>query len=289
MDEGHWSGQFENPGVTPDNKEAFGTAMAKYGSMEDAVVGGYNAQKQAGKPYKLPESMDNLPDDNSRAEFATGAKKLLNITSANTVEELSSLNLKMGGAEDMQVNETLATTLKQFVVDNKIPTDIVQKFINFNNEQSIKLKTAFAEQRSNDHLTAVKECNEALTAHQDFGSSEKLDEQTILFHRALINNLELSTEEADELSGFMKDREGATNPLLRRVMIKQFAKLSVEGSTDGGTGVKTGTGAKTTPYETKKARWPKSENMWGTESDTWEDQSIETKRTLGYGKKEDKK
>ena len=69
-------------------------------------------------------------------------------------------------------------------------------------------------------------------------------------------------------------------------MIKHFAPLAAEGNSDGGTGIKTGDGAKMTPYEYKKQQWPKSESTWGKQEDTWDTQSLELRKQAGIGKKE---
>ena len=87
-----------------------------------------------------------------------------------------------------------------------------------------------------DFATNKKATDDALAVHADFGTKEKLDEQSILMHRALVSNVNLSAEEANGMAEFLRDREGATNPVLRRVMLKLLSPLAAESSNDGGDG-----------------------------------------------------
>lgn len=281
-----WLDNFEHESVTAENREAFVAANSKYETGNDAIVGGYNAAKITGKPYKLPESMDNLPDDASRSDFAAQARGLLGFEHASDLEGLADVNLKAGMAEGANFDEGFATAFKQFAVDNKIPKAMLAPIAEFFNKASGGATAAMAAKQTAEKEAAIKATNETLAAHADFGNLDKLKESEILTHRALINNLGLSEEEAGEVAEFLKDREGATNPTIRRVMLKAISPLAKEGSTESGTGTKQGEAVKQTPYEFRKSKFPNSSSsdLWGQPGDKWEDQSLELRRQAGFGK-----
>jgi len=274
-----WIENFEHASVTDDNRESFSKAMGKYETAEDAIVGGYNAQKTLGSSYRVPESLDSL-DDNSKAEFTTKASKLLGIEHAADVAALADINLKKGLPEGSQYDEDFANSFKQFAVDNKIPKSSIEPLAEFFNNASMKAMEAQQAKFEADKQATI----DALIAHSDFGSKEKLDEQTVLLHRALTNHLGLNTEEANNIAEFLSNREGATNPVLRRAMLKAMAPLAQEGGTLTGDGTGgSGEPKQPTPYEAKKSRWPKSpESEWGSPTDTWGDMDVHTKKALGY-------
>ena len=243
----------EHASITDDNRGALATHMEKFDSFEAAALDGMDLKGQMGKPFKFPESMDNLPDDASRSEFTAGANKLLGRTIPKDLESFADVNFKAGLADDAQVDEALIGVIKQWGVESKTPVESLGKMIElFNGPLSKHIKAngetmaaAAAEKKKADHSIAVKTCNDSLAAHVDFGSTEVLDGKTVKLHQALKNNVKLSTEEANGIAEFLRDREGATNPTLRRLMINQFAPLATEGGTENGSGGNTPPAAKT--------------------------------------------
>ena len=224
----------DHESITADNRAAFSTHMEKFESMEAAALDGMDLKSQMGKPYKFPESLDNLPDDTSRADFRTQAHKLLGIEHAADLASLSEVNLKKGLPEGSPYDENFAAAFKQFAVDNKIPKSAMEPLAEFFNLASTKAVGDHTAKTAADFATNKKAADETLAAHADFGTKEKLDEQSILMHRALVSNVNLSTEEANGMSEFLRDREGATNPVLRRVMLKLLAPLAAEARNEGG-------------------------------------------------------
>jgi hypothetical protein len=242
----------EHAAITPENREAFSTHMSKFDSFEAAALDGMDLKSQQGKPFKLPESLDKLPNDATRAEFTSKARGLLGIEHATDIAGLADVNLKKGLPEDSPFDENFATAFKQFAVEKKIPKSALEPLAEFFNLASIKA--------GGDHAAAVaakfaadkNAATEALIAHEDFGTKEKLAEQDVLMHRALTSNLGLTTEEANNIAEFLRDREGATNPTLRRVLLKQLAPLAAESSNDGGGGKQPGNKPTLSEGEQKK-------------------------------------
>lgn len=239
----HWTEDFEHSSITGDNREAFNSSMAKYATQADAIVGGHNAQKLAGKPFKLPESMNNLPDDATRKDLTTQAYKLLGISPlehAVSVDDFADVNFKDGLAEGAEVNEDLASVLKTWAVAEKIDKASLGKILKFYNgplgEYAGKIQTAKAEKVVADKVAAAKACNEALAAHADFGSEDKVKEQSVLMTRALLNNVGLTPDEAASVTEAMVGSVTDTNPILKRVLLKTLAPLAAESSNQSGGG-----------------------------------------------------
>lgn len=230
----NWLDTFEDPSLaTPEAQEAFKSAMSKYDSQEAAVLGGFEAMKMTGKPFKLPESLDKLPDDNVRGEFTTQAHKLLGIETAENIEALADLDPKAGQVEGQEVDEALMGAFKQFVVDNKINKGDAQKMIGFHNKMMAKARTAYIQQAEANKLDAATKTNEALIAH--FGSEEKVAEQSELLRRA-IQNSGITPEEYEKVGDEMANSILTKDPVVARVMLKLLAPLAAEGSTDVGGG-----------------------------------------------------
>ncbi len=231
--EGRWAETFEHESITEENREAFVKSNKDYATQEAALIGGYNARTGLNNPYRVPEDMDSL-DDAGKADFTAKAQKALGIEHAADVAGLSEVNLKKGLPEGSPYDENFATAFKQFAVDNKIPKSAMEPLAEFFNLASTKAVGDHTAKTAADFATNKKAADETLAAHADFGTKEKLDEQSILMHRALVSNVNLSTEEANGMSEFLRDREGATNPVLRRVMLKLLAPLAAEARNEGG-------------------------------------------------------
>ena len=232
-----WIEEFEHEGITEDNRGAFNTHMEKFPTQADAVMDGYGLAKMKGKPFRMPESMDKLPDDVTRTDFTSQAQKLLGIEYATDLDSLSEINLKKGLPEGSAVDESFMNAFKQFVVDNKkIPNSVLEPLAEFFNVASVKAQGDMVAKTAADFATSKQAVNDALIADKDFGTKEKLDEQTVLLHRALTNNVGLNAEEANGIAEFLRDREGATNPVLRKVLLKTLAPLAASSSNENGTG-----------------------------------------------------
>lgn len=281
--EGHWTETFEHESVTPETSEAFKTANAKYATEGDAIVGGYNAQKMAGKPFRVPEDMAKLPDDQSRADFTSQARRALGINIAKDVDGLKDVDFKAGLAEGAAYDENFVGIIKNWAVENGVDTTTLAKLAPLYNgpltQYSVEAHKKATEAAELDRMT---KCNEALIAMSDIGSKEKLAEESEFFRRAIIK-LAGSADDATEIADAMVAGGLTQNPKLAKIMLDHFAPLAKEGSSDAGDGSAGSGGVKQlSPYEAKKVRWPKTPSEWGDPNDQWEDESLNAKKALGY-------
>lgn len=235
MDE-HWSQDFEHASITEDNREAFTTGMSKFPTQADAVIGYTELQKSAGKPFKLPESIDKLPDDQTRADFSDGVNKLIGRTIPKDMESFADVNFKDGLAEDAQVNEKFTGIIKQWAVDNKIPLETVSKLASFyNGPLAAHATEAMAEQTQADTIAKQTACQEALV--NTFGSKEKVAEQSELFRRAILNfDGVKGTDKAEEIGDAMVKAGLTTNPELAKIMLKAFAPMAATSNNETNNG-----------------------------------------------------
>lgn len=259
----HWTNDFEHSTVNDDNREAFNTHMSKFATQEDAVADGYGLAKQKGAAFKLPESIEKLPDDASRATLLAQVNKLYGREVPADVDGLADLDMKAGStAEDTMYDEALAKEFKEWIVAEKVEKSVAQKAIKFHNEAMARARTAFAakteeatKKEAEDRLAAVAACNASLAT--TFGSKEKLEEQTVLTHRALLNNSGCTADEAADIAEFLKDREGATNPTLRRILISNLAPLATESLGPDGKPLGAKTVVEQQDGKTEQILWPK--------------------------------
>ena len=240
MPDEHWTNGFEHESVTDENREAFNTAMSKYDSQEAAIVGGFNAMKIAGQNFKLPKSVESLPDEAMRNDFTSQVHNLFGIKHAQTVEDLKDLDMTVGMEADAEgnkkIDETLATAFKQLVVEKKLNVGEASHYIEMHNKMMAKARRDFAVKQEADKLEAAKATNEALIAHPDIGSEEKLAEQSELLRRAIKNCPGATAEDYEEVGELMADTILTKNAKAARILLKLIAPLAAEGSTEGGGG-----------------------------------------------------
>ena len=222
--------------ITNDNKADFQTHMDKFESLEAAALDGMGLKKLHGQPFKLPKELDKM-EEASRTEFTSGVHKLLNIRKATSIEELKDVNLRDGLAEGSPYDEGFAKAYKEFVVAEKMNYSDMPKNAKFFNTIMAKLKTDNAAKLAADELKAMQDCDAALTADPDFGSKEKVAEQTELFTRAFKNHLGLDADGALEVGEALARSPYLTkNPKLAKIMLKTFAPLAATAENDGGDG-----------------------------------------------------
>ena len=166
----NWAEDFAHASVDTD-KAAFNSAMAKYATKDDAIVGGFNAMKAIGKPFKMPESLDNLPDDASRTDFTSKARGLLGINIPKNVEALADLDMKSGFVDGQVLDENLSKSFKDFIVESGMQKSVAQKAVAFHNKMMAAAKVSIKEAAETDKIAKAETCNQALIAK--LGSKEE--------------------------------------------------------------------------------------------------------------------
>lgn len=278
-----WGQDFSNESITDDNREAFNTFADRYNSPEAAIVGGFNAQKAMGAAFKMPVSMESLSDDAMRSDFTSKANHLLGREFAKDASDFEGVDFKAGLAEDAALDDNFLGLVKNWAVESGISKSDVGKMIAFNNgpmrEFILKAQT---EQKEADFEATAKKVSDELAADPDFGNIEEVEKQSDLFERALRNHCNLSPDQVEEVVKAFVGAGLTQNATTAKLLLKTFAPMAAEGITDGGEGAVGGEGGKQqTPYEFKKALHPASDSLWGSTSDTWENQTIGMRQRAG--------
>jgi len=249
----HWTEQIEHEKLSdPATKEAFTKAYSKYDTQEDGLLGGLEAIKATGVNYKLPKSIESLPDDKMRAEFTGGVHRLLG--AVDKIEDLKDLDMTLNLAEGLAADEALSEQFKKFAVENHIPKSVSQRLVGFHNamiaEAKNKIDNAFKEKCD----TVNKEL---LSVYGEEGVKTRTEKVRRMFQ----NSLGLTAEEYEQSAKGLVDGGMTQSSILCKALFNAADKLVTEGSTEvsgGGVGEK-----KETNYERNKKMWPNRPELWG--------------------------
>jgi len=252
----HWSSEFQHEKLsTPELKESFTKTMSKFPTQDDVAVSYMELEKSAGKPFKLPESMDKLPDDKTRQELRAGIGKLLGVI--EKPEDLKGINFTVGMPEGSKADEGMVAVLSKWAIGK--PKDIVQDGIKVWNETMI----AAGKQMEAQFLTEAKATDEALIALPEIGSKEKLAENDELVRRMFQNNLGLTPQEYETVGQELVKANFTRTVVLRKALMA-MAKNFKTGTTVGGEGGADKKKGKS-QYQQNKERWPNTPDLWGPE------------------------
>lgn len=228
----NWLDEFGHPKLdTPEKQESAKNTLKKFASKDDVVVGYVDLEKTAGKPYKLPESIDKLPE-NVRTEFKDGAMKLLNIEPGVTDDTVKSVNFKKGLADGKEANETVVNKLKEFATKNGLSLAKTQNLVELVNAFGTEQVATFNEEQKAAIKADVEKTGQVLDLY--FGA-EKRKVLAEKLQSALRNNCGLSVEEYESLADDLGE-EGYIfqRPALAKVLMDKIAPLAVEDTTKAG-------------------------------------------------------
>jgi hypothetical protein len=274
--EQNWSETFEHGSVTTENRADFTKAMSKYATEGDALVGSFNAQKLVGKPYNVPENLDAL-DDAGKADFRSKANAAMGINISKDAESFKDFNMGAGMAEGGVANEAMGELLKATAIEKGWPVSVVQDLAEFYNGP---LGAFAAEHREKASLETAEAVDKELEGRM---GREALDKQSELFKRAIIAKCGSDVEKATKIANAMAKAGLTQDADMAEMLLGFIAPYAAEGGSLAGDGAGGGGIIKqASPYEAKKALFDKSPETWGKESDTWENESAQSKRALGY-------
>lgn len=216
------------------------TALSKYDSMESAVVGGLEAQKMVGKPFRLPESLDKLPDDTVRGDFVSQVSKLtgVDITAAKAKmgdilkgdDDFKDIDFSEGLEEgDSPMSEAGQASLKKFLVESGATKTTAKKVVGFVNGL---MKQARADQQQQIKQMA-EDTHKALVDH--FGGEDKVTEMSEAVKRAFMSKA--ANKEEFEKTGLALIQSALTrHPQIAIPLMEMIAPYGKEGSTKTGDG-----------------------------------------------------
>ena len=234
----HWAGEFEHDSLAaPEARESFTKTMSKYETQDEAVIGGYEAIKMTGKPFKLPESLDKLPDDKTRQEFQAGVSKLIGVIDKEDAIP-KDFNWAEGAAEGVQPDENFIGMAKKFAIDNHLTGNQLKGVVNTWNGLAKQARETMEQQA----MTDIKATNEALLKQYN-GSQEALQADIELMRRTFKNCPGMTAEEYEQIAEDLAGPDGKgqvgamlRKPVLAKWLLKILAPISKEGDTTQGEG-----------------------------------------------------
>jgi hypothetical protein len=226
-----WYENYEHEQLTSEEGRQM---LSKYGSEEEALVGGINAMKKIGAPFRLPEALDKLPDDNVRNELKSSIEKLYGPlpNRIGSADDLKDINFAENLADARDVNETVVEAFKQFAVDEKLDKSVIQKVIGFSNKLNQKLKNDLIEARKKEIDEKTKTTKAKLV--ELFGSEKAIDEGMERVRRLFQNHMGLTAEEYEQAPKSFMERF-ITDPVLAKGFLNLAKDVVPEGTTEAGT------------------------------------------------------
>ena len=214
---------------TPAQQEDFKKSMGDYKSVEDAVIGGYNHKKLVGKPFKLPESLDKLPDENTRKDFTSQARKVLGIEEGLTDDQLKEINWAKGLPAGAETNQTMIDEFGKFAVSKGLSKTVAQDVAEFLNDMQAKEKETF-EKAANEAIKANADRSKA--SLESYFGAEGVKTHAELLRRAAKNHGGLSDAEFGEVADELKDDVLVGKGAFAKMMMNFAVKLEKEGHTE---------------------------------------------------------
>lgn len=221
----HWTDEVNHQELqTPEAK----AILSKFNTADDAHVGYIQLQKAQGRPFKLPDSLDKLPDD-TRADFTGKIGKLMG--AVETDESMADVDFAEGLPDANMVNADLVTSFKAFAIQNKLPKSVVKAFVLFNNQYAVKSRQA-TEQGLVD--AAAKVNGELLPM---FGGEDGIKKHNENVKRMFQNHGGLTDEEFQAvIPGLVDSGITKSTPLSKALynIAAKFGEGKTEGSEDTG-------------------------------------------------------
>ncbi len=239
--EQHWSQTYEHESLAaPEVRESFVKTMSKFEKPENVPIGYFELQKSAGKPFKLPESLDKLPDDKARQEFQSGVSKLLG--AVEKPEDLKDVDwLKGSTLENDTPQEELVKKISEIAVAKKWPKSTVQDLAEFWNGLQASERNKIAESKKQEE-TELQEKAKAIKESfvKISGSEDNLKVDKDLLQSMFRNHAGLSGDEydavSDELAGLLLgDVTKAPNMAKGLIMLARQFKSGDTANGKGGT------------------------------------------------------
>jgi len=151
----------EMEGVT-GNAEILKFAQ-KYNSAEEAIIGGYNAESKIGASFRIPETLDNLTEE-QKAELHGVAKKLRDVPETADGYEITV-------PEGLERNETLETAFKEWAFGRGMDKKDVAEVVGFYHQALIAAK----EQEEQRDMQAFDEADSAFKLQSGVQYGNKME------------------------------------------------------------------------------------------------------------------
>lgn len=220
---------FEHPNFdTPEKLEAARNTLKKFNGKEtnDIAASYVDLEKMSSKPFKLPESLDKLQDENVRNDFTSQAKKVLGIEDAINEDQLKEINWSKGLEPGAETNPSMIEMFGKYAVEKGLSKTHAQNTVEFLNQMQAKGMADF-EKAANEAMKANAERSKSIL--ESYFGVEGLKQHAELLRRAAKNQGGLSDAEYEEIADELKDEILSGKGVLTKMMMNFAAKLEKEG------------------------------------------------------------
>lgn len=226
----NWLDDFSHPKLdTPEVQESAKNTLKKFASKDDVVISYIELEKSSSKPFKLPQSLDKLPNE-VRGDFTKQARKVLGIEDAVNDDTIKQVNFKKGLSDGKKANEQIVQKLTEFAVKKGFSLSQVQDLVEMINATGTELVASANADMERTNKEILEKSNQVLT--QYYGA-DRLKENAELLRRAMKDHVGLSNEEYESVAtDFMDDGWIFKHPALTKVLMDKIAPLAKEGNTE---------------------------------------------------------
>lgn len=224
----HWTDELTSEKLTtPEAK----TELLKYGTAEDAHISHIALQATAGKPFKMPETMEAVehwPDKNDRDTFHSAMRKLRG--GIESADDLKDVNFAEGLPDARMVNDDFKKAASDFAIAEGISKELFPKLIKFNNDSAVKYQAqidAANDQAAKEQFEKVKGVLEPL-----YGGIEGVKKQYENVRRMFQNKCGLTAEEYQNSGQTFVEKILKKDPVMSKALMNLAKDIVPEGTTD---------------------------------------------------------
>lgn len=230
-DEGNWYDGLEHAELTTNEAR---TVLSEYKNQEAFNVAGLNAKRKVGAPFRFPKSVESLPDDAVRADFATQVAKFHG-ERAYDEKQLDGVNYAEGLADARTVNDKLKGVLVDFAKKTKMPVAQVQELASAYNAFSTEFLNEHNATQAKEKTDTAAKVNETLKAL--FGGDDGVKINSDNVRKMFKDHAGLTPEEYEQSAVGLIESGITRDAVLSKALFnlaKQYAESTTEITETGG-------------------------------------------------------
>ncbi|KKL60829.1 hypothetical protein LCGC14_2201440 [marine sediment metagenome] len=188
----HWTEGKTGERFTPEAKAVL---AEKFETEDDAIIGYVELQKSAGKPFKLPKTMDAVdhwPDQRDKDAFNEGIKKLRG--GVQSEDDLKDVDFGKGLADSRNVNEDMKKVVMAYAVKHNMSKEAIEELILSNNQIFTQQTNAISKLAETAKTEATKAVADELNTL--FGGETGVKRNRENVYRMFTNHAGLSADES---------------------------------------------------------------------------------------------
>ena len=221
----HWSDELTHEKlITPEAK----TVLQEYGTQEEYMAAGLEAKKMVGSPYRLPKSLESLPDDKARGEFTSGVEKVLGVKRLQSEEDLEGIDFAKGHKNAKDSNKDVETAMRKFVIEKGYTKQQAEDLILHNN-QTEQTRTNARVQKVIDDAEVAKNALVVMC-----GSEDKVNSSYDGVRKLFQNHCGLSEVEYEETGKTFIEKILTKSAVMSKALFNLAESVVVEGETEIG-------------------------------------------------------